>query len=85
MRCPIKKREKDKLSKRRRRARLYAAGLTAQGKPRVVPVEMLPEESRPQYADHPQACQCYDCLWGPDEYEPRRGRLHATGRKELAS
>lgn len=55
--------ERQKLKKRRMRARRYAAGLKADGTPatRVAP-------TRGDWRDgmrHPRKCVCYDCLWGP--------------------
>ena len=52
-------REKRRDEKRRRRARLYAKGLTSTGKP-----VRFPEISKAARHEHPAGCPCYSCLWG---------------------
>lgn len=54
------KRRKEREAQRRRRAKRYAAGLTAAGKPIQRP-ELSAALRR--FADHPPRCVCYDCLW----------------------
>jgi len=61
-------RAKDREYQRRRRAKLYAAGLTSDGAP--VRFQAMSDAKRTN-VEHPAACPCYDCLFGkPREYQP---------------
>ncbi len=57
---PEDRKTRDRRQKRKQRAKLYAQGLTATGKPMKNP-NMSPRLRN----THPEGCPCYDCLWGP--------------------
>ena len=60
---------------RRYRARRYAQGLSSTGTALERPDIAA---ARRVYADHPDDCPCYGCLYPPEPYQPKVCRIGAA-------
>ena len=59
-------RRHEREAKRRQRAKRYAAGLDASGRPITTADAQRRADVRREFTPHPTDCCCYDCLYGDD-------------------